>query len=257
MSRSVPTRRDRVALAPRDPDTARAAERRAAARARPAGADAARHRRDRARLQPARRDHQPAADLPGAADPARPVRRDGLRPGGDPGHLLRRRLRLRRRARPAARRGTGAAGRDHRADGGPGAPRGRAVGPAVPRHDSRRGRHRGDERPAVQPDQAALAGAGGDADRPLHHRAVGRRDRGLGRQRAAVAGQRRLAAAHPRLAGRPGGAGGAAVAAAAEGGRYAVKISDHRIERTRATLLRSPAPPSARWRCTGTRSPGR
>ena len=43
------------------------------------------------------------------------------------------------------------------------APRGRAVGGAVPRHDPRRRRHRDHERAALQPDQAALAGAGGDA----------------------------------------------------------------------------------------------
>ena len=125
MSRSGPISPRRVRLGTREPDPVAAGRFRPAAC--PAGADPARHRRDRPRLQPARRDHQPAAGLPRAAGSASacPARRSpilaatpvicfGVVSGfaAAPG--------------PARGGGAGAVRRDHRAGGRPARARRRA-----------------------------------------------------------------------------------------------------------------------------------
>ena len=136
-------------------------------------------------------------------------------PRGHPGHLLRRRLRLRRRPGQARGGGAGPARRDAspwRPASSRAAPRRAAL--LFPGTIAAQRRDRGHERPAVQPDQAPLAGAGRLPHRPVHHRAVRGRDRRVAGQRPALAGHRRLGRADPRLAGRPGRARRPAVAAA-------------------------------------------
>ena len=140
--------------------------------------------------------------------------RDDLGARGHPGPLLRRLLRLRRVAEQAAGRGTRAAGRHRGADRWPAAARRGARRAAVSRDRARGRRDRHHERAALQPDQAAVAGTRRLPDRPLHHRAVRRRDHRVGRRRAALEPHRRLGGADARLAGRPRGARGPAVAAA-------------------------------------------
>ena len=169
----------------------------------------------RARVQPARRDHQPAAAVSRTLVEPAPVvgRRSPCSPPPRccaSGCSLVSAAPLSRRygeervllaALVAARRG-------------PGVPGGAARLAALPRHGACVRGHRADERAAAEPGQAAPAGPGGTADRGLPAQPGRGGDPRLADSGAAVPGVRWVGPARPGDMGPAGGSGGAGVAAA-------------------------------------------